>query len=69
MNQHVIRKMDKKDIDKELFVLYILIGRDIERIADHATNLCEELLYIETGKNFGQIVPKDRDMNGNHSHC
>jgi len=36
----------------ELVSVYILLTHDIERVADHATNLCEETVYIETGKDI-----------------
>lgn len=29
----------------------ILVGRYFERIADHATNICERLVFLKTGKN------------------
>jgi phosphate transport system protein len=29
----------------------ILISRNLERIADHATNISEEVIFIEEGKN------------------
>ena len=28
----------------------ILLARSLERIADHATNICEQLIYLETGR-------------------
>jgi phosphate transport system protein len=31
---------------------YILISRNLERIADHATNISEEVIFIENGKNI-----------------
>jgi phosphate transport system protein len=40
----------------ELISIYILLAHDIERIADHATNLCEEVIYIETGKNITDVL-------------
>jgi phosphate transport system protein len=40
----------------ELISVYILLAHDIERIADHATNLCEEVIYIETGKNITDVL-------------
>lgn len=40
----------------ELVSVYILLAHDIERIADHATNLCEETIYIETGKNITDLL-------------
>ena len=30
----------------------ILIGRHIERVADHATNICEDIIYLVEGKNI-----------------
>lgn len=37
-------------------VSQVLIGRAIERIADHAQNLCEEVVYIETGKEIKDFI-------------
>jgi len=45
-----VEKLENEAFNKELVIPYILLARDIERIADHATNLCEEIVYIETGK-------------------
>jgi phosphate transport system protein len=45
-----VEKLENEKFNKELVIPYILLARDIERIADHATNLCEEIVYIETGK-------------------
>jgi len=45
-----VQKLEDESFNKELIIPYILLTRDIERIADHATNLCEEIVYIETGK-------------------
>ena len=30
----------------------ILVSRNLERIADHATNISEEVIFIEEGKNI-----------------
>ncbi|BBE31591.1 phosphate transport system regulatory protein PhoU [Tepiditoga spiralis] len=46
----VFKKIKSKELNEELIVPFILITRDIERIADHCTNLCEEIVYIETSK-------------------
>jgi len=40
----------------ELVSVYILLAHDIERVADHATNLCEETVYIETGKDITDFL-------------
>jgi len=45
-----VKKLQDETFNKELVIPYILLARDIERIADHATNLCEEIVYIETGE-------------------
>ncbi|MDK2945666.1 MAG: phosphate transport system protein [Geotoga sp.] len=56
IRKDAIKKIEDKDFDKELIVPYILIARDIERIADHATNLCEETVYIETSKEIHEFL-------------
>ncbi|RME62077.1 MAG: phosphate transport system regulatory protein PhoU [Candidatus Dadabacteria bacterium] len=41
----------KKDPDKaELYVLYLSVSRHLERIADLATNIAEDVIYLLTGK-------------------
>lgn len=42
-------KNDKQNDDQVIGL--ILVGRYLERIADHATNICERLIYLETGEN------------------
>ncbi|MCX7654130.1 MAG: phosphate signaling complex protein PhoU [Fervidobacterium sp.] len=39
-----------ENIEPHTLVLYVLFSRDLERIADHLTNVCEEIVFIETGK-------------------
>ncbi|ABR31660.1 PhoU family transcriptional regulator [Thermosipho melanesiensis] len=46
-------KKTLKDIDE--LILNILIARDLERIGDHLNNLCEEIVYIETGKELKEL--------------
>lgn len=50
VREKAVKKLNDADFSKVLVIPYILLARDIERIADHATNLCEEIVYIETGK-------------------
>ncbi|PNS01804.1 PhoU family transcriptional regulator [Petrotoga miotherma DSM 10691] len=50
LRQIAVKKLQDETFNKELVIPYVLLARDIERIADHATNLCEEIVYIETGK-------------------
>lgn len=50
VKEKAVKKLNDESFNKELIIPYILLARDIERIADHATNLCEEIVYIETGE-------------------
>ena len=38
----------------------ILISRNLERIADHATNISEEVIFIEEGKNVKHHVQEEK---------
>lgn len=41
----------KEDMaDQDRIIGHILIGRYLERIADHATNICERLIFMQTGE-------------------
>jgi phosphate transport system protein len=53
---NALEKLKSDSTDKEQMIPYILIARSIERIADHATNLCEEIIYIETGKEIKKYL-------------
>jgi phosphate transport system protein len=37
-------------VEEDLIIGHILIGRYLERIADHATNICERLIFMQTGE-------------------
>lgn len=37
-------------VDQDQIISYILVGRHLERIADHATNICERLIFMQTGE-------------------
>ncbi|PLV59975.1 phosphate signaling complex protein PhoU [Thermotoga sp. KOL6] len=52
----VVEKIKEDGIPAELALVYILIARDLERIGDHANNLCEEVIYIVTGKNMKDFL-------------
>lgn len=41
---------DKSEQIKEQVIMLLLIGRYLERIADHATNVAERVIYMVTGK-------------------
>lgn len=44
-------KFINNDQSDDQVIGLILVGRYFERIADHATNVCERLIYLETGEN------------------
>lgn len=54
LNDQIFRELltymmqDPKTI--EIAVELILVGRHLERIADHATNICEDVVYLVKGK-------------------
>ena len=54
LNDQIFRELltymmqDPRTIEKA--VELILVGRHIERIADHATNICEDVVYLVKGK-------------------
>lgn len=37
----------------------ILVGRNLERIADHATNISEDVIFIEEGKNIKHHIQEE----------
>lgn len=39
------------DVHDDQIIGLLLVGRYFERMADHATNICERLIYLETGEN------------------
>lgn len=43
-------------LSSEEIIIYALIARDVERIADHAKNLCGETYYIETGEEIKPVI-------------
>lgn len=45
-----------ENIEPHTLVLYVLFSRDLERIADHLTNVCEEIVFIETGKELRSFL-------------
>jgi len=54
LNDQIFRELltymlqDPKTIERAVDL--ILVGRNLERIADHATNICEDVIYIVDGK-------------------
>jgi phosphate transport system protein len=48
IKKHMAAATDKKDID--VLVALLRVTRDLERIADHATNIAEDLIYLTEGR-------------------
>ncbi|ODN30404.1 phosphate signaling complex protein PhoU [Fervidobacterium thailandense] len=47
---------DVENKDPHELVLNVLFSRDLERVADHLTNLCEEIVFIETGRELRELI-------------
>uniref|UniRef100_A0A7C4CCP1 Phosphate-specific transport system accessory protein PhoU n=1 Tax=Fervidobacterium thailandense TaxID=1008305 RepID=A0A7C4CCP1_9BACT len=47
---------DVENKDPHALVLNVLFSRDLERVADHLTNLCEEIVFIETGRELRELI-------------
>ncbi|AMW33385.2 phosphate signaling complex protein PhoU [Fervidobacterium islandicum] len=58
----IIDDLDKKvtndveGFEPHTLVLNVLFARDLERVADHLTNICEEIVFIETGKELKNLL-------------
>lgn len=56
LNNQIFRELltymlqDSKTVERAVDL--ILVGRNLERIADHATNICEDVIYMVNGKNI-----------------
>src|SRR6056297_2548052 len=55
-NQKLIELNKAGTINAESVILYTLMARDVERIADHVKNLCTEIYYIETGNELKPVI-------------
>ncbi|MFP4461325.1 MAG: phosphate signaling complex protein PhoU [Thermotogota bacterium] len=55
-NEKLIELNKSDKINSELMLLYTLMARDVERIADHVKNLCSEIYYIETGDELKPVI-------------
>jgi phosphate transport system protein len=47
----LLHYMKIKSHEENQIIGLILIGRYLERIADHSTNICERVIYMKTGEN------------------
>lgn len=50
MYSELLEAMTKDNSDPEQIVYLLFIGRHLERMADHATNICEKIVYMTTSK-------------------
>ncbi|SHF09152.1 phosphate signaling complex protein PhoU [Alkalibacter saccharofermentans] len=47
--RELLSYIKKVDDEEDQIIGLVFVGRYLERIADHATNICERLIYMETG--------------------
>lgn len=52
MYNELLGIMKEDSSDAEQIVLLLFIGRHLERMADHATNICEKIVYMTTSKRY-----------------
>src|SRR6056297_671912 len=55
-NEKLMESHQNGTISVNLIILYTLMARDVERIADHVKNLCTEIYYIETGDELKPVI-------------
>lgn len=48
--RELLLSIKEDQADQDRIIGHILIGRYLERIADHATNICERLIFMQTGE-------------------
>lgn len=72
LNDQIFRELltymlqDPKTIERAVDL--ILVGRNLERIADHATNICEDVIYIVDGKTTKHhIEERESERQGNRN--
>ena len=50
MYSELLEALRKENSDTEQIVYLLCIGRHLERMADHATNICEKIVYMTTSE-------------------
>jgi phosphate transport system protein len=58
--QELVEKMKSRALDVEVGARYILVTRYLERIADHAVNIGQRVVYMVTGERVPRIRAADR---------
>ena len=56
----IVRYMDDESLTIEVGSRYILVARHLERIADHAVNIGERVVYMVTGERPPRVRAADR---------
>jgi len=52
VHKQVIAALKEFPADSERLILFLSVSRNLERIADHTTNVAEDVLYTITGEIF-----------------
>jgi len=66
LNNQIFRELltymlqDPKTIERAVDL--ILVGRNLERIADHATNICEGVIYMAEGKTIKHHIENQKEQ-------
>jgi len=66
LNDQIFRELltymlqDPKTIERAVDL--ILVGRNLERIADHATNICEDVIYMAEGKTIKHHIENQKEQ-------
>jgi phosphate transport system protein len=50
LSEEIVEEIKRKPEKASVLVLYIHIARHLERIADHATNIAEDIIYLTSGE-------------------
>ncbi len=58
--QAVVGYMEDRSLSVQLGARYILVARYLERIADHAVNIGERVVYMVTGERIPRVRAADR---------
>ncbi|GAB6189900.1 phosphate signaling complex protein PhoU [Marinitoga arctica] len=56
IRKEILNNFKSGKYDENLIIPYALIARDIERVSDQVTNLCEEIVYIEKGEKITSFL-------------
>jgi len=60
----IVRRMKEGSLEIEIGARYILVTRYLERIADHAVNIGQRVVYMVTGESPPRVRAAERSKNG-----